>query len=131
MRIFLFSTASRPAQGPTQPPIQWVSGVKWPEREDDHSPPSTAEVKNVWCYTSIPQYVVMAWCLVKHRDNFTFTLPSIIIIIIIIIIITTTTTTTTTTTIIVIPYNNISVSRCSTFGAGKAANDLIQETCTL
>jgi len=23
--------------------------------------------------TSTPQYVFMAWCLVKHRDNFTFT----------------------------------------------------------
>jgi hypothetical protein len=23
----------------------------------------------------IPQYAFMAWCLVKHRDNFTFTLP--------------------------------------------------------
>jgi len=22
-----------------------------------------------------PSYVFMAWCLVKHRDNFTFTLP--------------------------------------------------------
>jgi hypothetical protein len=35
---------------PTQPPIQWVPGtlslgVKWPGREADHSPPSSAEVK--------------------------------------------------------------------------------------
>jgi hypothetical protein len=22
---------------------------------------------------ALPQYVLMAWCLVKHRDNFTFT----------------------------------------------------------
>jgi len=22
----------------------------------------------------VPQYVFMTWCLVKHRDNFTFTL---------------------------------------------------------
>jgi hypothetical protein len=41
--------------------------------EADHSPPSSAEVKNAWSYTSTPQYVFMAWCLVKHRDNFTFT----------------------------------------------------------
>jgi hypothetical protein len=33
------------------------------------------------------QYVFMAWCLVKHRDDFTFTLIIIIMIIIIIIII--------------------------------------------
>jgi len=29
--------------------------------------------KNVWNNASTPQYVFMAWCLVKHRDNFTFT----------------------------------------------------------
>jgi hypothetical protein len=34
-------------------------------READHSTPSSAEVKNAWSYAS------MAWCLVKHRDNFT------------------------------------------------------------
>jgi hypothetical protein len=74
---FLFNTASRTALGPTQPLIQWVPGalslgVKQPGREADHSPPSGAEVENTWSYTSIPQYVFMGWCLVKHRDNFTF-----------------------------------------------------------
>jgi hypothetical protein len=48
--IFLFTTASRTALGPIQPPIQWVPGavsleVEWPGREADHSPPSSAEVK--------------------------------------------------------------------------------------
>jgi hypothetical protein len=28
--------------------------VKRPELEADHSPPSTAEVKNAWSYTSTP-----------------------------------------------------------------------------
>jgi len=63
-----------------QPPIQWVPGalslgVKRPERQADHSPPSNAKVTNAWGYTSTPQYVFMVWCLVKHKDNFTFTLP--------------------------------------------------------
>jgi hypothetical protein len=76
--IFLFTTASRTALGTTKPPIQWVPGalslgVKRPGREADHSPPSSAEVKNAWSCISTPQYVFMAWCLVKHRDNFTFT----------------------------------------------------------
>jgi hypothetical protein len=48
--IFLFTIASRPALGPTQPPIQWVPGalslgVKRPGHEADLSPPSSAEVK--------------------------------------------------------------------------------------
>jgi len=37
-----------------------------------HAPASSDEVKNAWSYTSIPQYVFTSWCLVKHRDNFTF-----------------------------------------------------------
>jgi hypothetical protein len=45
--IFLLTTASKPVLGPTQPPIQWVSGslsleVKRPVREADYSPPSNA-----------------------------------------------------------------------------------------
>jgi hypothetical protein len=48
------------------------TGLKQPGREVDHSPPSS-KVKNTWRYTSTPQYVFMAWCLVKQRDNFTFT----------------------------------------------------------
>jgi hypothetical protein len=47
-----------------------------PGLEIDHSVPSSAEVKKLWRYTSTPQYVFMAWCLVKHRDNFTFASPS-------------------------------------------------------
>jgi hypothetical protein len=48
--IFLFTTASQPTLGPTQPPIQWVPGtlslgVKRPRSEADHSPPSSGEVK--------------------------------------------------------------------------------------
>jgi hypothetical protein len=76
--LFLFAIAvSRPALGPTQPPVQWVSGtlspgVKRPEREADHSPSSSEEVKNTWIYTSIPPYTFMAWCLGNNSNNFTF-----------------------------------------------------------
>jgi hypothetical protein len=47
----VFSTVYRPALRPTQPPIQRVpgalsSGVKRQERKANHSPPSSAEVKN-------------------------------------------------------------------------------------
>jgi hypothetical protein len=50
-KILLFSTTSRPSLGPTQPPIHWVPGaislrLKRQGREADHSPPSSAEVKN-------------------------------------------------------------------------------------
>jgi len=38
-------------------------------READHSPPSHVKVKNVLSYTSTTPYIFMAWCLVKHRDN--------------------------------------------------------------
>jgi hypothetical protein len=49
--ICLFSTTSRPALGPTQPPIQLMSRalsprVKRPEREADRSAPSSTEAKN-------------------------------------------------------------------------------------
>jgi hypothetical protein len=43
-------------------------GVKRPELEADHSPPTSAEVKKIWIYAPTPPYAVMTWCLVKHRD---------------------------------------------------------------
>jgi hypothetical protein len=35
-------------------------GIKRPGREADYLPPSSAEVKSAWSYTSTPQYVFMA-----------------------------------------------------------------------
>jgi hypothetical protein len=35
--------------------------VKRPGREADHSPPTSAEVKKTWVYTSRPSYAFMAW----------------------------------------------------------------------
>jgi hypothetical protein len=49
-RVFVFSTASRPALRSIQPFIQWVTGALSPGfkrlgLEANHSPPSIAEVK--------------------------------------------------------------------------------------
>jgi hypothetical protein len=57
VRNFLFSKSSRPVLRSTEPPIQWVPGalppgLKRPGREVDHSPPTSAEVKKMWIYTS-------------------------------------------------------------------------------
>jgi hypothetical protein len=78
--IFLFTTVSRPALGPTQPPIQWVPGnlslgVKWHGCEADHLPPSKCQAQEC-----MEQYLhslnTPSWCgsKSKHKDNFTFTL---------------------------------------------------------
>jgi hypothetical protein len=51
---------SRPALGPTQPPVQLVPGVlspggkARPGRDADHSPPSSAEVENVRAIPPLP-----------------------------------------------------------------------------
>jgi hypothetical protein len=57
--IFVFSIASRLALGPTQPPIQRVSGalspgVKRQGRGADHSPSPGAEVKTAGATASLP-----------------------------------------------------------------------------
>jgi hypothetical protein len=77
--IFLFTTASRTALEPTQPPIQWVPGalslgVKRPGREADHSPISSAEVKE-WMELYLHSPNIPSWrgSQLMHRNNFTFT----------------------------------------------------------
>jgi hypothetical protein len=49
---------------PTQLPTQWV-----PE-----TPPSSAE-DNTRSYTSTSLYAFIAWCLLKHTDNLTISIP--------------------------------------------------------
>jgi hypothetical protein len=61
----------------TQPPIQWVSGalslgVKRPEREAYHSPPSSTEVKECMeIYLHSPNTYSRHDDHLKHRNNFT------------------------------------------------------------
>jgi hypothetical protein len=62
---FHFCMSSISALRPTQPPVQRVQrafslGVKRPGREDNHSPPTSAEVKKNCVYTSTPPYAFLA-----------------------------------------------------------------------
>jgi hypothetical protein len=73
VKNFHFSKSSRPALGPTQPPIQWVPedlspGVKGPGCEADNSPATSAEVKKMWIYTSTFPYAFN----VRHRPSYAF-----------------------------------------------------------
>jgi len=57
-RFFLFATTFRLVLGPTQTSLQWVPGalspgLKWPEHEGDHSPPSNVDVKRAWVSLSL------------------------------------------------------------------------------
>jgi hypothetical protein len=42
-------------------------GVKGPGCKANHSPQTSAKVKNAWNYTSAPPYIFIAWYLVKHK----------------------------------------------------------------
>ena len=57
-----FSKMSKPALGPTLPPIQFYRGslseVKRSGRDVDRSAPSSVEVKNEWSYASSSPYAV-------------------------------------------------------------------------
>jgi len=50
----------------TQLPTQGVPGT-FTQQEADHAPPPNAKVKNAWSYTSIPEYVLEAFCLIKQE----------------------------------------------------------------
>jgi hypothetical protein len=82
LEVFLFTTAFRTVLGPTQPPIQWVAralslGLKRVGRDADHSPPSSAEIKEcVELYLQYPNTSSWRGAKLKHRDNFTFTFTS-------------------------------------------------------
>jgi hypothetical protein len=76
--IFLFTTVSRMALEPTQPPIQWVPGVlslgvKQPGREADHSPPPSAGGQRMsGAIPPLPNTPPWRGTQLEHRDNFTF-----------------------------------------------------------
>jgi len=77
--VGIFSSPPRPDRLWGPPRLStggFYLGTTRPEREADHSPPSSAEVRNAWSYTSTSQYVFMAWCLVKAQGQLYFYLPS-------------------------------------------------------
>jgi hypothetical protein len=68
------------ALGPSQAPIQCVPealplGVKWPGREADHSPSSSAEAKECMELYLGPQYAFMTWGSIESTGA---TLPFIL-----------------------------------------------------
>lgn len=75
-KIFSYSTDSRSALGPSQPPVERVpgalsSGAKQPGLEAGHSPLSNVEVRNVGAIHQLPHTSSWtdAW-IIKHRDIF-------------------------------------------------------------
>jgi len=67
-----FTTAPRLALGPTKPPRgSLATGEGVGAHQGSHSPPSNVKIKNTWKYTSSPSHILMVWCLIKHRGNFT------------------------------------------------------------
>jgi hypothetical protein len=73
--IFPFTTASRSALGPTQPPIRGGKNGRCVKLTTHlHLVPKS---RMRGAIPPLPQYAVMAWCSIKrkHRDNFTFKEP--------------------------------------------------------
>ena len=62
----LFLRASRPALGHTHPPIQRAPGINRPRLDAEHSPPSSAQVKNEWSYTSTNMLSTASQSINRH-----------------------------------------------------------------
>jgi hypothetical protein len=65
---------ARPALGSTQPPTQWEPGalspgVKRPGHEADHSPPTSAEFKNIGVCIPTPKYAFKEQCLISYAQG--------------------------------------------------------------
>jgi hypothetical protein len=71
--IFLFTTASRTALGPTQLPVQWVPGALGGKAAGAWSWPLTSIYSRGQRMSGaihpFPQYAFMAWCSVKAQGQ--------------------------------------------------------------
>jgi hypothetical protein len=75
--IFIFTTVSRMALGPTQLPIQWIPGALSLGINCQGMKLTThlhlvSRSKMLGTIPPFPLYIFMAWCLLMCRDNFTF-----------------------------------------------------------
>ena len=73
VKRFPFSKTVHTGLGPIQPPSQWLSEFTRLGHEADHSPPTSAEVKNQWSYTSTSPIRLHDY----YRYNFTLFLRHI------------------------------------------------------
>jgi len=55
-----------PVPAPAKPPIQWAPGLQRPGREAENAFPSTAGIRTMWSYTSIPYIPIQVrlYCVV-------------------------------------------------------------------
>jgi hypothetical protein len=78
--IFLFATASRLTLGPIQTPIQWFRGdISTGQRARGVKLTTRLHLApRIRMHGAVPPFtiVIMMFCLVKYRNNFTFTLPT-------------------------------------------------------
>jgi hypothetical protein len=77
---YSFRTTFRLALGSTQPATLWVPGafslgLKRTSMKLTTHLHLAQRLRMCEAIPPLPQYSFMAWCLVKQRDNFTFTLP--------------------------------------------------------
>jgi hypothetical protein len=73
-KVQFLTTMSRLVVGPTHLPLQWILGVLFPElkqlgHKTDHSPPSTAKVKNAWSYISTHPICLHGMVLNQAMDS--------------------------------------------------------------
>jgi hypothetical protein len=75
---FLFLTAFELALGPTQLwPNEYRGLFPWGKLAGTrgwHSSPSSEEVRSDWNWSSALPHILMGWRLIKHRENFIYTL---------------------------------------------------------
>jgi hypothetical protein len=74
VKVFLFAAVLVVWTGSGVHPASYPVGsgflsfrVKQLRYESVHSPPSGADVKNGWSYTSISIYICMTWYLIKYQ----------------------------------------------------------------